>query len=202
MLQLFKPSLLGKSTRSFNGIPKRYITTGLLQTRVRTLNLPASTSQPFRNKWSNVLLSGFGAAGIATLYSSNRDNNLIQNDAAVQDVPFPVPIEIIEKDSKEEKRLHRKSYYRQLCLGSICGVVTGLLLVKVSVAVIYISIFGFLGLEWLKSRNIITINHNELLRTVRSQLARVLYIGRDTVTDLNLFNLSFLTASAMTYYYV
>lgn len=202
MLQLFKPYLLGKPIRFFNKIPKRFITTGLPQIRVKTINLPISISQPLKNKWLQVLIPGFGAATIATLYNSNRDNNLIQNDTSVQDVPFPVPIEIIEKDPKAGKQLRRKSYYRQLCLGSICGIVTGLLLVKVSVAVIYISIFGFLGLEWLKSRNIITINHNELLRTVKSQLARVLYIGRDTVTDLNLFNLSFLTASAMTYYYV
>lgn len=202
MLKLFKPRLLGKPIPFFNRIPRRFVTTGLPGKKVNAVNVPLSRSLPLRNKWSGLLVSAFGAASMATLYKSNKGDNLIQNDAAVQDVPFPVPIEIIEKDSKAEKQLRRKSYYRQLCLGSICGIVTGLLLVKVSVAVIYVVIFGFLGLEWLKSRNIITINHNELLRIGKSQLARVLYIGRDTVTDLNLFNLSFLTVSAMTYYYV
>jgi len=130
------------------------------------------------------------------------DNSTIENETVVKEVSFPIPIEVVENNSKEEKKLRRKSYYRQLCLGSICGIIAGLLFIKVSVVALYVGVFGVLGLEWLKSRNLITIDHSEMLRLTRRQLTRVLFLGRDTVTDLNLFNLSFLTASVLTYYYI
>jgi len=200
MLCLFQSRLLPHSLKSIGTIPIRSFTVGISQ-RIRTKPLVISRNVN-SNGWTKKWIFTTGAVTLFTMANFKPDNTTIENETVVKEVSFPIPIEVVENNSKEEKKLRRKSYYRQLCLGSICGIIAGLLFIKVSVVALYVGVFGVLGLEWLKSRNLITIDHSEMLRLTRRQLTRVLFLGRDTVTDLNLFNLSFLTASVLTYYYI
>ncbi|CAB4255300.1 similar to Saccharomyces cerevisiae YAL008W FUN14 Mitochondrial protein of unknown function [Maudiozyma barnettii] len=200
MLCLFQSRLLPHSLKSIGTIPIRSFTVGISQ-RIRTKPLVISRNVN-SNGWTKKWIFTTGAVTLFTMANFKPDNSTIENETVVKEVSFPIPIEVVENNSKEEKKLRRKSYYRQLCLGSICGIIAGLLFIKVSVVALYVGVFGVLGLEWLKSRNLITIDHSEMLRLTRRQLTRVLFLGRDTVTDLNLFNLSFLTASVLTYYYI
>ncbi|SMN21471.1 similar to Saccharomyces cerevisiae YAL008W FUN14 Mitochondrial protein of unknown function [Maudiozyma saulgeensis] len=201
MSYLFQSRLFPQSLRTVGKVPIPSFSVGLSPRSIRTKPLVISNGMKGNGSTKKWVFT-VGTAAIFSVATFQFNNYPINNETIVKEVSYPVPTQLVGTNSKKEKKLRRKSYYRQLCLGSICGIMAGLLFVKVSVVVLYVGVFGILGLEWLKSRNLITIDHNEMLRLTRRQLTRVLCLGRDTVTDINLFNLSFLTASAITYYYV
>lgn len=104
-------------------------------------------------------------------------------------------ISAIMGDTEEER--HRK--YRQLCVGSILGIVSGLLMVKVSAFLIYLTVFGLLSFEWLRSRNIIQVNGEELIKFGRNRGEQALNIGKFHIKNVNLFKFSFLCTLILTY---
>lgn len=80
---------------------------------------------------------------------------------------------------KRKSRFNGKLDYRQLCIGSIAGLVLGVLVGKISTLLVYITAAGLLGLQWLQNRGIVDKN------TTQSLFARyIVKSGRETL-DLN-----------------
>ena len=93
--------------------------------------------------------------------------------------------------------------YKQLTFGSILGVVCGLLMIKVSVVLIYLTVFGMLGLQWLQSRNLITVNERELFGLSKSLVTKYFRQGTETLASsgdqYTYFKASFLVSLVLTY---
>ena len=92
--------------------------------------------------------------------------------------------------------------YKQLTVGSILGIVCGLLMIKVSVVLIYLTVFGMLGLQWLQSRNLITVNEKELFGLSKSVVTKYFKQGTETLASndqYNYFKGSFLISLVLTY---
>ncbi|GMM55827.1 hypothetical protein DAKH74_024430 [Maudiozyma humilis] len=161
-----------------------------------SVRFPAfSRKQHSNNTFKSLMIPCMSLLGLAGI-------SLSLKQPVLNEVTVASPAVTVTVTPREEAQQRRKSYYRQLCLGSILGVVAGLLLLKVSVVVLYIAGLSLLGLEWLRSRNIITVNHGELARLTRSQAGRLFNFGKNSIADLNLFKLSFAVAAGLTYYNV
>lgn len=167
--------LASTSTASFNGrlfAPK-------LATRVAGLTMATSV-------------------GIAAPWVFNL-HNTIYNDAVVDAHRNPGAAAAslaqgnVREPIKKKSRFNGKLDYRQLCIGSIMGLILGVVVGKVSTLLVYITAAGFLGLQWLQNRGIVDKN------ATQSLFARyIIKSGRETL-DLNTliwerpsFKLSFL----------
>ncbi|SCU83227.1 LADA_0C10264g1_1 [Lachancea dasiensis] len=53
---------------------------------------------------------------------------------------------------------NRRLYYKEMCLGSIVGLVTGVVVGKISTALVFIAACGLLGVQWLENRGLISKN--------------------------------------------
>lgn len=100
--------------------------------------------------------------GIAAPWIYNS-KNLIYNDA-ILDVnrnPSLSTVSAQETGLPSQARVQRKSRlngyldYRQLCIGSIFGLVLGVVVGKISTLLVYVSVIGFLSLQWLQNRGIV-----------------------------------------------
>lgn len=99
--------------------------------------------------------------------------------------------------SREEAHRRRKVIYKQMCLGSILGIGTALIMVKISSILIYLTLFGALAFEWLRSRGVIDVKGKQLIKMGTTQSRNLL--KRVRIDDVNMFNLSFLVTLALTY---
>lgn len=169
---------------------------------VPSLSLKPSLGNPQAQHNKGPRLSFVAPSGLFLTLTGGSLLLLNSTSPVLNETTVSSPAITITVTSQEETRAKRKSYYRQLCLGSILGVVAGLLLIKVSVVVLYIAGLSLLGLEWLRSRNIITVNHGELARLTKSNLGRFFNFGKNSVSDMNLFKISFVFAAGLTYYNV
>lgn len=120
--------------------------------------------------------------GIAAPWIHNS-RNLIYNDALVsfeeksdlkQQLDFPK-----EPPVKRTSRLNGKVDYRQLCIGSLCGLVLGVIMGKISTLLVYCTGVGFLALQWLQNREIINKNATSHLFS-----KYIIKSGKETI-DLN-----------------
>ncbi|AEY96649.1 FAEL332Wp [Eremothecium gossypii FDAG1] len=107
---------------------------------------------------------------------------IIRNDAymGVHDVKYPQVGYGAGVTSKEVRRgrLNGKLDYRQLCLGSIAGVALGIVVGKISHALVFITGLGLLALQWLQSRGIVDKG------TTRGLSRYLISTGREKI-DLN-----------------
>ncbi|AMD18826.1 HBL076Cp [Eremothecium sinecaudum] len=102
-----------------------------------------------------MLYLGFTSAGILL---PNFKRPVIHNDSILSTLDpsysrsdltttRPVPV--------TRERFNGKLNYRQLCMGSITGLAFGIIMGKISHALVFVSAFGLLALQWLQSRGIV-----------------------------------------------
>lgn len=158
----------------FNGI-KKSISNRFSTFSGSTLLLPRVTARAT----GLTLATSFGIAA-PWIYNSK---NLIYNDALLevdrksalsQKVDFSG-----EAPVKRTSRLNGKLDYRQLCIGSICGLVLGVVVGKISMLLVYFTGVGLLTLQWLQNRDI--INKNATTNLFAKYIIRS---GKETI-DLN-----------------
>ncbi|CEP63650.1 Fun14p LALA0_S08e07470g [Lachancea lanzarotensis] len=97
-----------------------------------------------------------GSVFLAAGFSHYSGQNAIKNDTILdvkqrhQTLPDEIgsPVHIVENKV-------RKLNYRQLCLGSVIGVVAGVLVGKISTALVFITACGLLGIQWLENRGLV-----------------------------------------------
>lgn len=78
----------------------------------------------------------------------------IFNDAVMaQRYSTPVSVDVKSRVSPVQKRLN----YNDLCVGSLTGLFLGILIGKLSTTLAFIGVSAYLFLQFLESRNIITI---------------------------------------------
>lgn len=201
MLQLFKPQVFSRSTKHIRYVPRSYLNSRFMHVRASSslLTNPSTTTNGSKfwiySSLTSVSLLGF------VWYEGFATNNVVRNDVAIKKGPIEIPEVKVNEEVKAKRKERRKSYYRQLCLGSIFGIAAGLLLVKISVVALYATIFALLGLEWLKSRNIITVNNSQLLNFTKAQSASLFKVGKDSISDMNIFKITFIGSMALTYCY-
>lgn len=99
--------------------------------------------------------------------------------------------------SADESRKRRKIIYKQMCLGSILGIGFGLVMIKISSTLIYLTVFSVLALEWLRNRGIIDFRGNQLIQLGTSQSKSIL--KRIKIQEMNMFKLTFLSTLLLTY---
>lgn len=182
-----------------------FTTQRMLFTGIRkTLNKRLLSTTPGRLFMTPKLTSRVAGLTLATsvgiaapwLYKSS---SLIYNDAVVDAKSSPgaalatLAEGATEKPARTRSRFGGKLDYRQLCIGSILGLVLGVVVGKISTMLVYLSAVGFLGIQWLQNRGVIDKS------TTGSLFTRyVIKTGRETL-DLNTliwerpsFKLSFL----------
>lgn len=114
-----------------------------------------------------------------------NSRNLIYNDAVVDaSRNLGAAIAALGQGAAQESQPKRSRFggkldYRQLCIGSIFGLVLGVVIGKISTLLVYVSAVGFLTLQWLQNRGIVDKN------ATNSLFARyIIKSGRETI-DFN-----------------
>lgn len=111
--------------------------------------------------------------------------NVIYNDAVVDASKNPgaalasLAQGATEKPVKTRSRFGGKLDYRQLCIGSILGLVAGVVVGKISTLLVYVAAVGFLAVQWLQNRGVIDKSATGSIFT-----RYIIKTGRETV-DLN-----------------
>ncbi|CCF60435.1 hypothetical protein KAFR_0K00800 [Kazachstania africana CBS 2517] len=149
----------------------------------------------------------FGLAlclGTAPIYYTISQANLIRNENGAnvkttieEDISHKAN-ELIDEFKKSDPE-ERKILYRQLCLGSIFGIVTGFIMVKISGLLVYVTVCGLLGFEWLKNRRLINVSNSQFLSFTKGQLERLLRFFKVNLNHLDLFKISFISSLLLTY---
>ena len=184
-------------------------TTGLQTTNGVSL---LKVSPRTHNKWhktSKVIQTISFASLLPFIYYSQNDESTlsinsrtIYNETAAYKVNVDTLSQQVSESLPTHKRERRKAMYKQLTVGSILGIVCGLLMIKVSVVLIYLTVFGMLGLQWLQSRNLITVNEKELFGLSKSVVTKYFKQGTETLASndqYNYFKGSFLISLVLTY---
>lgn len=123
------------------------------------------------------------SVGIAApwLYKSG---SIIYNDAVVDAgrnsaVPSAALAEGATEPAKTRSRFGGKLDYRQLCIGSIFGLVLGVVVGKISTLLVYLTAVGFLTIQWLQNRGMID---KDITGSIFARY--IIKTGRETI-DLN-----------------
>lgn len=144
--------------------------------------------------------------GVGSLFGYEFINQfLIYNESALITTNDNMKLRMKENEyqadgaviSADESRKRRKIIYKQMCLGSILGIGFGLFIIKISSALIYLTVFSILALEWLRNRGIIDFRGNQLIQLGTSQSKSVL--KRLKIQEMNIFKLTFLSTLLLTY---
>ncbi|SCU77569.1 LAFA_0A02322g1_1 [Lachancea sp. 'fantastica'] len=163
-------------TRNFAGTQLKKLVTGPLRfSSTHSFYKPARVPLSITPK-----IAGFaGSACLALAFSHYSGKDAIKNDTILdvkqrhQTLPDEVGVPVNKVESKV-----RKLNYRQLCLGSIIGVVAGVLVGKISTALVFITACGLLGIQWLENRGLVD------KRSTWRLSKYVLRTGKETV-DVN-----------------
>ncbi|SCU78836.1 LAME_0A06040g1_1 [Lachancea meyersii CBS 8951] len=125
-------------------------------------------------------IAGFaGLTALALSLQHFSSNNAIRNDTILdvkqrhQTLPDEVGVPVRTVESKV-----RKLNYRQLCLGSIIGLVAGVVVGKISTVLVFLTAFGLLSVQWLENRGLVD------KRSTWGLSKYVLRTGKESV-DLN-----------------
>ncbi|CAL9729093.1 hypothetical protein MOUN0_F05710 [Monosporozyma unispora] len=97
----------------------------------------------------------------------------------------------------KETHQKRKAIYKQMCLGSVLGIGSAIVMAKISSLLIYLTVFTLLAFEWLRSRGIIDVKGSQLLQIGTTQSKSL--IKRIKIEEMNMFKLSFLSTLLLTY---
>lgn len=106
-------------------------------------------------------------------------------DAIYNDIGF---VEQPTLRSSLSSRSERKMKYKELCCGSIIGLMSGIMVGKISSLLVYLSIIGALVFEWLGNKRI--INKRYTLQVVSTSMSRI--IGNNVNMNNPFFKVSFL----------
>ncbi|SCU90496.1 LANO_0D08966g1_1 [Lachancea nothofagi CBS 11611] len=102
-------------------------------------------------------LIGFATAtSLALILPQLSSKHAIRNDTilGVKQRHDMLPEEV-GLPSQRKSSLGRKLNYRQLCLGSIIGLVAGVLVGKISTVLVFVTACGLLGIQWLENRGLV-----------------------------------------------
>lgn len=144
----------------------------MFRTAARNLGVPLRRSV-------YVGFSGSLLVGGGSLLHSMQPSSYIMNDSIVdvkqktnlpQELGLPSRVDISSKQ--------RRVNYRQMCYGSILGLVFGVIFGKISSLLVFITGVGFVGLQFLQNRGVISSD------STRSLSKYVVTIGRERI-DLN-----------------
>ncbi|CAL9733962.1 hypothetical protein MOSE0_D01420 [Monosporozyma servazzii] len=146
-------------------------------------------------------LYGLGL-GLGSLMSYQYLNQPIYNDVAmVHNTGQGVGLEMVDSanrlETQEEAHAKRKVIYKQMCLGSLVGIGSAIIMAKVSGLLIYLTVISLLTFEWLRSRGIIDVKGSQLIQFGTTQSKSLL--KRVKVEEMNMFKLSFLSTLLLTY---
>lgn len=100
-------------------------------------------------------------------------------------------------ETAAEAHAKRKVIYKQMCLGSLVGIGSAIIMAKISGLLIYLTVFSVLTFEWLRSRGIIDVKGSQLLQFGTTQSKSLL--KKVKVEEMNMFKLSFLSTLLLTY---
>ncbi|CDO95699.1 unnamed protein product [Kluyveromyces dobzhanskii CBS 2104] len=121
----------------------------------------------------SLLLSG------GSLLHAFGPNSYLNNDSVIdvkQRNNFPEELGLPSRVKVGSQQ--RRANYRQMCYGSILGLVFGVIFGKISSLLVFITGFGFVGLQFLQNRGVISSD------STRSLSKYAVTIGREKV-DLN-----------------
>lgn len=96
-------------------------------------------------------------------YTSFKLQSPIRNDAALQ-VPT-VDIKVSKKPAAVHKsRFHGYLDYRELCIGSVTGLILGVVIGKFSSALVFLSLASYFLVQFLEANNIVVIPWKKIIR--------------------------------------
>lgn len=97
------------------------------------------------------------AASLAVALPSLSSKHVIRNDTIldVRQRNLSLPEEVGQPGKRGRSSISKKVNYRQLCLGSVIGVVAGVVVGKISSILVFITAFGLLSMQWLSNRGLI-----------------------------------------------
>lgn len=107
-------------------------------------------------------------------------------------------VNVAEISKEESLRRRRRIVYKQMCLGSILGIGFGLVMIKISSVLIYLTVFSILTLEWLRNRGIIDFKGNKLIQLGTTQSKSM--VKRIKIQEMNMFKITFLSTLLLTYF--
>ncbi|CCK70210.1 Fun14p KNAG_0D04700 [Huiozyma naganishii CBS 8797] len=147
---------------------------------------------PSKSKSSaKVLMAGAGLLSGAGL--------LAPRSKVMNEVAAARPLLVTEQGTVAvPSHAQRKAVYKQLCLGSILGVVCGVVMVKVSGLLVYTTVFGLLLFEWLRARGLVDVRGEQLIKFGKAQGQWLSQYAR--IESVNVFRASFLGTLVLTYW--
>lgn len=128
----------------------------------------------------NVVMTSSGSLLLsATLLQVLKPRGSILNDTIIGvNQKMGLPNEIGLPTRSYPSRSNRRAIYSQLCYGSIVGVICGVIVGKISSLLVFITGIGFLCLQFLQNRGMISSD------STRSLSHYAVKIGREKI-DLN-----------------
>ncbi|QLQ81648.1 hypothetical protein HG537_0F04090 [Torulaspora globosa] len=159
-------------------IGQRMLFNGIKNTVGKRFNFTASRSISMFPKVAGLTMATSVGIAAPWLYKSS---SIIYNDVVMDANRNAVSLADVatEKSATTRSRFGGKLDYRQLCIGSIFGLVLGVVVGKISTLLVYVTAIGFLGIQWLQNRGIIDKD------MTGSILARyIVKTGRETI-DFN-----------------
>ncbi|EDO18675.1 hypothetical protein Kpol_1055p30 [Vanderwaltozyma polyspora DSM 70294] len=132
----------------------RFVTSGSMWIRPivpKTRNLFGKFNLPTLAKNKTVISLLTVSTGIIGLHHTTSfphfyNSQPIYNDIAVLD--SSTRFESINLDNRRAK-------YREMCVGSVLGLVSGVIIGKISTVLAYVTVFSLLAIEWLSNKGII-----------------------------------------------
>lgn len=108
----------------------------------------------------------FGSTGSLVLFHTYH-HNFIHNDTAVLS-SSPVGEQIHSNVTVQRKKIHSSRFggalnYQELSIGSITGLFLGIIVGKLSSAIVFLSLSSYFLIQFLESRNIISIPWNSVI---------------------------------------
>ena len=152
------------------------------------------------------LTTGLGVGGFLYGYKFNNQS-LIHNETAMittsENMKLKMKddgqqVNVAEISKEESRRRRRRIVYKQMCLGSILGIGFGLVMIKISSVLIYLTVFSILTLEWLRNRGIIDFKGNKLIQLGTTQSKSM--VKRIKIQEMNMFKITFLSTLLLTYF--
>ncbi|CAR22415.1 Fun14p [Lachancea thermotolerans CBS 6340] len=104
---------------------------------------------------------GFAAGtSLAMLLSTISSKNIIRSDTIldVKQRNAGLPEEIGLPGQRGKSAVSKKVNYRELCLGSVLGLMIGVVVGKISSVLVFVTACGLLSLQWLSNRGLVDKN--------------------------------------------
>ncbi|KAG7752132.1 hypothetical protein KL911_003930 [Ogataea haglerorum] len=138
-----------------------------------------------------------GVLGISSYWLYH---NQIRNEVAIGDqkqLQIESTVQDIAQKPQYDKSFGGKLDYQELSLGSMCGLVCGMVMGKLSSIFVFLSLSFYLGVQFLNSRGIVTIPWTRYIK-MGSHLIDV----RQMIFEQPSFNISFILTFLLAAYYI